>query len=474
MIQPEVRNRGTFPTRGALGLTGLALVLRGTLLFCGPWHDDNRAMNPDSPHMVLLAHNLRAFHTYGKAEETGLVHRGIARLRDANGTAPTPDANGLVPEVFRPPGYPFFLAVVETLFHDLHWALFCQCILGAWLTWLVVRTAWSVGLSRYGALFAGLLWAVQPGLIVYDNMLLTESLFSILAVCGLFVAARCPARYSWVGSGILIGLGGLVRPLALLYEPLVWAIAKKRGQLTWPTALAQLLLVLLPSGLWAVRNYAAGEGFRVSTVPEINLLYYSAAYSISEERGEDAEASWPSRVEELTARLGTRLEPGEDVFAADRRLAVEELQARPGSYLRVQTKSAVKLFVSHSLGDVYQQLGQPYTRTGLFSRIVLREDNENSAGSLGVLVMAVGWLALNAAICVAAFVGIIRGWRSRLYSLVVACVLTLILFTLATASVGLERMRMPMMLPLVLLSGLALQARVAPPTKLASPTSDKP
>jgi hypothetical protein len=36
------------------------------------------------------------------------------------------------------------------------------------------------------------------------------------------------------------------------------------------------------------------------------------------------------------------------------------------------------------------------------------------------------------------------------------------LLSLATASVGLERMRMPMMLPLLLLSGLSLQPRATP------------
>jgi hypothetical protein len=462
MATSEVIGRGTFPARAALALTATALVLRGALLFCGPWQDLGRALTPDSPHMVLLAHNLRAYHTYGKAEELGLVHRAVAKLRDANGTAPARDANGLAPEVFRPPGYPFYLAAVETAAHDLRWAILCQCVLGASLTWMVISLAWALGLSRRGALFAGLLWAVHPGLIVHDNLLLTESLFNILSVGGLFVAARCPGPAGWAGSGVLVGLAGLVRPLALLYEPLLLAVARKRGRLRWPTVLAQLLLVLLPSGAWAARNYAAGEGFRVSTVPEINLLYYSAAYAISQERGEDWEASWPDRVEELSGRVGQRLAPGEDVPGAIRRLAVEELRARPAAYARVQAKSGVKLLVDHSLGSLYGELGQPYTPSGLFSRLILREGTTGGAADLGVTVLASAWLMLNVAVCATAAFGAVRGCRRGECWLVLACGLTLLLFLLATASVGLERMRMPMMLPLFLLSGLAFQPRGGP------------
>ena len=458
-------NSCNFPVLGSLLLFAVALLLRLLLLFCGPWQEPARALTPDSPHMVLLAHNLCTYYTYGKAEETGLVHRAIARLRTANGTSPARDANGLVPEVFRPPGYPAFLAIFETLFHDLRWGLFCQCVLGALLTWVVVSLGWFFGFTRRASLLAGLLWAVHPGLIVYDNLLLTESLFNILSICGLYVAAFGAAPYGWLGSGILVGVAGLVRPLALLYEPLLLAISLKRGQLRWSAALAQLLLVLMPSGVWAVRNNLAGEGFRVSTVPDINLLYYSAAYAISEERAEDWEASWPRRIDELSDKLAARLQPGEDVSGAVRRLALEELGARPSTFVLVQVKSAVRLFVAHSLESVYQGLGQVYTPSGIFSRLILREANDESASGLGAVAMAASWTALNAIICVAALVGAFRGWRARLRVPVFVCVLTLILFTLATASVGLERMRMPMMLPLVLLCGLAVQTRTEPLTE---------
>ncbi len=62
---------------------------------------------------------------------------------------------------------------------------------------------------------------------------------------------------------------------------------------------------------------------------DVNLLYYTAGYTLSEEKGEDWLASWPKRVDELSQRLEQRLAPGQDVFSAGRSLAVEELKARP-------------------------------------------------------------------------------------------------------------------------------------------------
>jgi hypothetical protein len=408
--------------------------------------------------MILLADNLRRYGTYGKPEEDGLVHQGVARLRGGNDTLPAPDANGLRPESFRPPGYSSFLAVVAVCGGDLRGALLVQCLFGAAATYMVVSIALTLGLSQRLSLLAGFLWAAHPALIVFDALLLTESLFNCLSVAGLFLAARCPPRLSAVLSGLILGLAGLVRPLAVLYWPLLVAIAWRRKQLTVVHTLVQGLVLLLPSAAWACRNWAVGEGFRVTTVPDINLYYYTAAYTISEERGEDWLEAWPNRVHDQSELLEQRVRPGEDVFAVMRRSAVEELQARPGPALRVLVKSTVNLFLAHSVGAAYQLVGLEYTPSGLFSRLVRREGNESRDTNWGMLAPALLWSALNVAIVLAALCGVVRGWRCQRYVLVGACVCTIALFVLATGSVGLERMRLPIMLPLILLGASAFQA----------------
>jgi hypothetical protein len=219
------------------------------------------------------------------------------------------------------------------------------------------------------------------------------------------------------------------------------------------------------------RNHAVGEGFRLSTVGDVNLLYYSASYAISEERGEDWLTSWPQRVRELSERLDEQLHPREDVVQAARCLALAELRVRPMAVARVEVKSLFKLFVDHTLGTAASLLGIPYQPSGLFSRLVLRDPGASAGGSWGVLLAALGWMGLNALIAFGALIGLGIALWYRSWALLIAGGVTIVLFAAATGAVGLERMRMPIMLPLLILAGYAsslrkLEPEPLPPTPL--------
>lgn len=443
------------------GLVVLALIPRLALFAAGPARDPERALHADSRRYVVLAGYL-AFHGFGKPEEDGQVHRGIARLRSANGTLPAPDANGLRPESFRTPGYPCFLALA--LDGGIRAALIVQDILGALLVYVVVVVAQAAGVGRRGAVLAGVLWALHPGLVVYDNLILTENLFNVGCLTGLWIAARARGALGWCSAGLVLGCACLVRPLGFLYVPAACALTWQQTPARYRSLAMTVLFALIPPAGWAVRNNAVGEGLRVSSVGDINLLYYSAAYAISEERAEDWLQSWPQRVDELTLRLEQQLRPGEDVVAAARRLAIAELRARPVIALRVHAKSMFKLFCDHSLGLASELVGIPYQPSGLFSRLVLRDRTEAAGGSWGTLALSLAWMLLNVATLLMALWGLARAVRRRSWTVVVTGGATTVLFAIATGAVGLERFRMPIMFPLFLLVGYC----VAPGVKTAS------
>ncbi len=432
-------------------LFAAALVPRLALYAIGPERDPERALHADSRRYVVLAKELYTHQTFGKPEEDGLVHQSIARLRLANGTLPAPDANGLRPESFRTPIYPSFLAIVQACGGGLRESLLLQNILGAALTCAVVVVAQAAGVSKPAAELAGLLWAFHPGLVVYDNLILTENLFNVLCLTGLVVAARARSIPDSCLAGLLLGLGTLVRPLGILCFPAAYALVWK--QPGWRVIFLISAFGLLPPALWAVRNRAVGEGLRVASVGDINLLYYSAAYAISEDRGEDWLRSWPKQIEELSSRLEQRLSTGEDVISAARSLAVSEFRDRPYAWIRVHIKSALKLFCDHSLGLASELVGIPYKPSGLFARLVLRDRSEAAGGNWGMLILSLAWMLLNVSILVAALWGLLRAFRDRCWSVVVVGGLTTVLFALATGAVGLERFRMPIMLPLLVLVG---------------------
>jgi len=435
----------------------VALVARLSVLGAGPWVDTSRALLPDSHRYLELAGNLGRHGTFGLLEEEGSPPwRRTAELRDANGTRPPRDAHGLRPESFRTPGYPSFLMMIGSFSADLRAILLVQCLLGSLAACMATAIARSLGICWPASIATGFLWALHPALLIHDNVILTEPSFNACVAAGLLVAARSRGPAGWIAAGVLIGLAAMVRPLVgLLFLPAALALA-------WPgsgrRAVATLCIAIVAIGPtlgWTLRNRACGEGARASSIGDLTLLYYAAAYAISEERGEDWFRAWPERVNELADRLGTRLSPGEDVFRASRRLAVEELSKRPVIAAKVTAKAQLKLLVDHSLGDACTVLGRDYRPSGLFSRIVLGQPGDGGRSGPGMLALAATWMIANITIAAMAIVGLAVALRHRDYKVLLACGLPAILVAMVTSTNGLERFRLPMMLPLFLLAAHA-------------------
>ena len=217
--------------------------------------------------------------------------------------------------------------------------------------------------------------ALHPAVVTSDLLPLTESLFSSLALIGLAAATLTSTPAGHAIPGLFIGFTALVRPLGLLYLPtaiiLGWTASPLQDRhRKWLAAGMMVLVAVMPSAAWAVRNANTGNGLRVSTVGELNLYYYGAAYVISEDRGEDWLTSWRYRVDELTGRLAGKLQPGEDVFALARKEAIAEFKAHPDTTAKVAAKSEVKLCIDHSVGLAAGLYGVEYKPSGFFSDVL--------------------------------------------------------------------------------------------------------
>jgi 4-amino-4-deoxy-L-arabinose transferase-like glycosyltransferase len=136
------------------------------------------------------------------------------------------DGNGFsridgTPTAYRPPGYPFFLAGIYSVFgpNDLG-ARLVNILLGVLTCWLIYILTGQL-FDQRTALIAALLIATFPSLIAWTNILATENLFLPCAL-GAFITflkgvKLHPVRWGWlILSGFLIGICGLIRPLALL------------------------------------------------------------------------------------------------------------------------------------------------------------------------------------------------------------------------------------------------------------------
>jgi tetratricopeptide (TPR) repeat protein len=172
---------------------------------------------------------------------------------------------------YQAPLYPYFLGVIYALFgHSLVAVRVVQAFLGSTACVLLALAARRLFSSRAG-LAAGLALALYAPAIFFDG-LIQKSVLDVFLICvSLWLLSglveRAHQTFSWLWLGMALGALALTRENALVLIAViaVWAIVRLRGgALLAPLATFALGLAvfLLPV---AVRNYAVGGGFYLTT-----------------------------------------------------------------------------------------------------------------------------------------------------------------------------------------------------------------
>jgi len=158
----------------------------------------------------------------------------------------------IVPDDFRTPGYPLFLATLMPWAHesaDRFVVIFrqAQVVLGT-LTVAGVMLLARQWLPRGWALFAGLLIACWPHHVVASSSLLSEVVFGAVLIAALLCTALTlkDRRWAW-GAGVAFALAYLVNPLIALFPFGLLVLYRSR-----PFALIAGLTLVAMVG-WGVR-----------------------------------------------------------------------------------------------------------------------------------------------------------------------------------------------------------------------------
>jgi 4-amino-4-deoxy-L-arabinose transferase-like glycosyltransferase len=167
---------------------------------------------------------------------------------------------------YRTPGYPLLVrwcAANPRIIRIVQAGLDCATVLAIFLLarrWLGVN----------GALIAAVLVALNPYLVFFSGLILSETLFTAMLCWGMALLVLSggpwPAGWRvwpWLAGGLLLALAVLVRPGAFFLPVLLGVAAALANRLhhgpyrtTWPLPVATLMLVLTAAVLfpWAARN----------------------------------------------------------------------------------------------------------------------------------------------------------------------------------------------------------------------------
>ena len=178
---------------------------------------------------------------------------------------------------YQAPLYPYFLAIVYTLFGDAPMTLrLCQAVIGSLACVLLAFAAWRV-FSRPAGIAAGLMLAFYAPAIFFDGLIQKSVLDAFLLCLALWLISgmisESPKRgregggrtWRWLALGLTMGALALTRENALVFALVIlgWiAVATQSRAKAAGAFLLGMALLLIPV---AVRNYTVGGSFSLTT-----------------------------------------------------------------------------------------------------------------------------------------------------------------------------------------------------------------
>jgi 4-amino-4-deoxy-L-arabinose transferase-like glycosyltransferase len=159
----------------------------------------------------------------------------------------------------RTPGYPLFMAsVFGVAGPSLEAVALAQHFLGIVTALLTYGCARQIA-GRAAGLIAGLATALSGSMLIYEHVMLTESLFTLLIAAAVWLAILGVSNRSWLWlllSGVVASLSAMIRPvglvLAFVIPPLTLCLIRREaGVRLAGVFLVAFGLVMSP---WVLRN----------------------------------------------------------------------------------------------------------------------------------------------------------------------------------------------------------------------------
>ena len=238
------------------------------------------------------------------------------------------------------PGYTLFIAGIYAVFGQSPYAVvIIQAILSlaliAGLMWCGIRQ-----FSKKAGIIAGILLLLNLCLAFYSTQIMTDILFLVFLLPGLWLVLRLfegrRPVYSGLGAGLLLGLGALTRPIGL-YFPLILAFLffikpfGKPGRSRLFGYGALLLVCIAVVSPWFIRNRVVFGHFFFSTVQSFNLSHIHAAPIKASIEGKTVYEAEADLERAAFARYGEPCNEAEG-FIFTGREAVRYILKHPGRY----------------------------------------------------------------------------------------------------------------------------------------------
>jgi len=182
----------------------------------------------------------------------------------------------------RPPGYPVFISGIRLINKENVFVIrVCQILLGSLCVIGVFYLSELIFHDKRISLAAAFLIAIDPTSVYFSNLVLSDTLLSVLLlifIILLYLALRRKVLWLSLGAGITAGIMSLVSASMVLIVPFCFIVlylasnTRKNIVLTFSIILVSMMIVMLP---WGIRNYKIHKTFIFTTTQGGLGLYES-------------------------------------------------------------------------------------------------------------------------------------------------------------------------------------------------------
>lgn len=189
---------------------------------------------------------------------------------------------------YRTPGYPFFIAVIYSIFGIKPWVvLLLQLFLNSISLALVYLLGKEI-FDKKTAIIAAALYALDPHTIFYSVNLMSDTLFTFIflaAVLFLLYGLKQARSIFFLFSGCLFGVGALIRPLGQYFPLAAAAIILIYAKMKWRSKLKAIAILItvfmLVISPWLCRNYFKYGHLSLSCMAGEGLFLPSATATLA-------------------------------------------------------------------------------------------------------------------------------------------------------------------------------------------------
>jgi len=318
-----------------------------------------------------------------------------------------------IPYSYYVPGYPYFLAGLLFVGLGVRSAILFQDILGAATAAMLAAFGWRI-VGRRAAILAGVLLALEPSTVLWNNQIVTETISTTLMVAGMFAvlgAVRKDRLRTAALSGILLGGATLVRHAMQYLTILIpaaaaaWSPLRLRRRLA--LAFVAFICALAMISPWIIRNRLTFGSWFYSTA--------TGGVAIGKTLDFYSQVRWGKQLSDLIPYTGsgTAEKPSIERSFLWPRVLFQFLRDDPVGLLSLQLRGLVPFF----LGDGYTQIRTVLSGGNLSVPEVIWDGSHSSffllAFSRPDVLPFIAGKTIWAAITLCAVLGLVFGWISR-------------------------------------------------------------